>query len=78
MNATLSVTERGNITLPAKMRKELGIVAHSQLLAEVTPEGILLKPAVTLPIELYSEERIKGFEDESNQLSGFLKAKSVK
>ncbi len=58
MKANLTMTGRGVITLPAKLRKALGLSADDQLIAETTPEGLLLRPAVTLPIELYSDERL--------------------
>ena len=58
MKTTLTVTDRGTITLPAKLRRQLGIKADDQLIAEATPEGLLLRPAVTLPIEVYSDARI--------------------
>ena len=62
MKATLTVTRRGVVTLPAKLRQALGIKADDQLIAETTPEGLLLRPAVTLPVELYSDERIREFD----------------
>ena len=62
MKSTLTVTARGVVTLPAKLRRELGIKADDQLIAETTPEGLLLRPAVTLPIEIYSEKRIAEFD----------------
>ena len=62
MKATLTVTRRGVVTLPAKLRQALGIKADDQLIAETTPEGLLLRPAVTLPIEIYSDERIREFD----------------
>ena len=62
MKTTLTVTSRGAVTLPAKLRRSLGIKADDQLIAETTPEGLLLRPAVTLPIEIYSDERIAAFD----------------
>jgi AbrB family looped-hinge helix DNA binding protein len=56
MKTTLTVTRRGVVTLPAKLRQALGIKADDQLIAETTPEGLLLRPAVTLPVEIYSAE----------------------
>lgn len=41
------------VTLPAKLRTAVGPEGRDQLIAETTPEGLLLRPAVTLPIELY-------------------------
>ena len=55
------MTDRGTVTLPAKMRKEMGIDAESLLIAESTEEGILLRPAVALPVEVYSKERLDEF-----------------
>jgi AbrB family looped-hinge helix DNA binding protein len=76
MKTTLTITERGVITLPTQFRKALGISAADQLIAETTPEGILLRPAVTLPIELYSAERLHEFEEAEAELSIVLKKKT--
>ncbi len=69
MKTTLTITGRGVITLPTQFRKALGISAADQLIAETTPEGILLRPAVTLPIELYSDERLREFEEAEAELA---------
>ena len=61
MKVTVTVTERGTVTLPARLRKEMGIEAESLLIAESTEEGILLRPAVALPVEVYSQERLREF-----------------
>jgi AbrB family looped-hinge helix DNA binding protein len=58
----VTVTERGLITLPAKLRKSLGIHADDQLIAEMTSEGLLLRPCVTLPIEIYNDDRVREFD----------------
>ncbi len=47
MNTTLTVTDRGVVSLPAKLRRAIGIKADDRLIAETTPEGILLRPTVT-------------------------------
>jgi len=62
MRATLTVGRRGRITLPARLRAALGLAAGDRLVAELTPEGILLRPAVTLPIEIYDAARIAEFD----------------
>lgn len=36
MKATLTISERGVITLPAKLRQALGLSANDQLIAETT------------------------------------------
>jgi AbrB family looped-hinge helix DNA binding protein len=75
MKTTLSVTSRGVVTLPAKLRKALGINADDQLIAETTPDGLLLRPAVTLPIEIYSERRIREFDEAEAELAKALRAR---
>jgi antitoxin PrlF len=75
MKTTLFVTSRGVITLPAKLRQALGIKADDQLIAETTPEGLLLRPAVTLPVELYSDKRIREFDEAEAHLEKVLRRK---
>jgi AbrB family looped-hinge helix DNA binding protein len=72
MKTTLTLTSRGVVTLPAKLRRALGLKADDQLIAETTPEGLLLRPAVTLPIEIYSEKRIREFDEAEAQLAKVL------
>lgn len=78
MQATLSISGRGLIALPAEMRREVGLSPHDNLIAETTAEGILLRPAITLPVELYTAERIAEFDAEEAALSKVLKAKSAR
>ena len=75
MKATLTITSRGVVTLPAKLRKALGLNADDQLIAETTSEGLLLRPAVTLPIEIYSEKRIREFDEAEAELGKILRRK---
>jgi bifunctional DNA-binding transcriptional regulator/antitoxin component of YhaV-PrlF toxin-antitoxin module len=72
MQMTLSVSGRGLIALPAVMRKAAGIRPQDSLIAETTAEGILLRPAVTLPVEIYSPERISEFDAAESELSEVL------
>ena len=72
MKTTLTVTSRGVVTLPAKLRQALGLKADDQLIAETTPEGLLLRPAVTLPVEIYSESRIREFDAAEAELDRVL------
>ena len=51
------VGKRGTMVIPAKLRRRFGIEEGSELIVEETPDGILLRPAVTVPLELYSPER---------------------
>ena len=75
MKTTLTITSRGVVTLPAKLRKALGLNADDQLIAETTPDGLLLRPAVTLPIEIYSEKRVHEFDEAEAELGKILRRK---
>ena len=72
MRATVTVTRRGVVTLPAKLRRALGIEADEQLIAETTPDGLLLRPSVTLPVEIYTESRIREFDEAEVELARVL------
>ncbi len=76
MKATLTLTSRGVVTLPAKLRRALGLKADDQLIAETTPDGLLLRPAVTLPVEIYSEKRIREFDEAETELAKVLNRRS--
>jgi antitoxin PrlF len=76
MEATLSLNSRGVITLPAKMRQMLGLKADDLLIAETTPEGILLRPTVTLPLELYSDARVAEFDAAEQELAAVFARKA--
>jgi len=78
MTITLSVSGRGLIALPAEMRKAAGIRPQDSIIAETTPEGILLRPAVTLPVEIYSAERVAEFDAGETELAAVMAAKSGK
>jgi len=62
MKATVTLTSRGVVTLPAKLRAALGFKADDALIAEATPEGLLLRPALTLPVETYTPQREQEFD----------------
>lgn len=78
MKTTLIVTSRGVVTLPVKLRRALGLKADDQLIAETTGEGLLLRPAVTLPVELYSEKRVREFDKAEARLEKFLRRRKKK
>ena len=72
MKVAVTITSRGVITLPAKLRQALGLKADDQLIAEATPEGLLLRPAVTLPVEIYSNARLAEFDAAETELASLL------
>ena len=53
---------RGHASRKTSHRRDPGSAPYGleegrEVLVEETPEGLLLRPAVTLPIEMYSKER---------------------
>lgn len=52
---------RGTVTLPARIRKELGLREGDVLRVRLVDGSIQLTPAAVMPIELYTEERVAEF-----------------
>lgn len=77
MQATLTVSGRGLICLPSEFRKAAGIRPRDNVIAETTPDGILLRPAVTLPVEVYSAERLAEFEQAEAELAAWYATRDV-
>jgi antitoxin PrlF len=73
MKTTLTISSRGVITLPAKWRRVLGLKPDDLLIAETTAEGLLLRPAVPMPIELYTDERVREFDEAESELEQFFR-----
>jgi len=51
------VGKGGTVTIPASIRRRIGIEDGAQVIAEETEEGVLIRPAVTVPVEVYTSER---------------------
>jgi AbrB family looped-hinge helix DNA binding protein len=51
------VGKRGAVIVPARLRKQFGIEEGSFVTAEARADGILIRPAVILPLERYCPER---------------------
>ncbi len=51
------VGKRGAIIVPSRLRRKFGIEQGKLVVAEERPEGILIRPAVALPVEVYTPER---------------------
>src|SRR6266481_3412417 len=51
------VGRHGTVVLPAKLRRRLGIEEGSFVVAEERENGILIRPATVLPLEIYTPER---------------------
>ena len=72
MNTMLTITSRGVISLPVSLRRAIGLKANDQLIAEATADGILLRPAITVPLEMYSDARISEFDVGEAELAEVL------
>ncbi len=51
------VGKRGAIIVPAKLRKRFGLEEGSIVIAEEKDDGILIRPAMLVPVERYTPER---------------------
>ncbi len=51
------VGKRGAIIVPVRLRKRFGIKEGTTVTAEETENGILIRPAIVIPIEIYTPER---------------------
>lgn len=56
---TGKVGKRGTFVIPAKLRQRFGITEGSLIIAEETSEGILLRPAIAVPTEIYSQDQLE-------------------
>ncbi len=57
LNETIKVGKRGTVVIPVNLRKKYGLEEGSQLIIEASSEGVLLRPVVSLPVEIYTPER---------------------
>src|SRR5579864_2944383 len=51
------VGKRGSVVVPARLRRKFGIKEGGLVVAEERQHGILIRPAVALPVEIYMPER---------------------
>ena len=68
LREVLTVSSRGQITLPAEMRRHLGIEPGGAVIVENFGGELRLKPAAVLEVELYSDEEIAEW-DQADALS---------
>ncbi len=54
---TTKVGRRGTVVIPAAIRRNYGFEEGSLVIVEAQSEGVLLRPVVTLPVEIYTPER---------------------
>ena len=47
--------KRGTLVIAASLRKIYGLEDGTDVLQEATPEGVLIRPAATVPVRVYSD-----------------------
>ena len=63
---TVKLGNKGQLSLPAGVLRKLGLRGAATLIVEATDDGaVILRPAAVYPIELYTDARIKEFEEEN-------------
>jgi antitoxin PrlF len=68
MPESLLISPRGQITLPAAIRKHLGLTQGSSLLITEIDGEIRLRPAAVLPVDSYTDTQIAAW-DQADSLS---------
>lgn len=56
---TVIVGERGQVTIPKKLRDRFGIKSKSPVVFELRDDGIMIKPAITIMVREYPDDFIK-------------------
>ena len=55
--STAKVGKRGTIVVPAALRRRFGIEEGTLVIIEASDEGLLIRPAVAVPVEPYTLRR---------------------
>ena len=66
MRLNLLVSSRGQITLPASVRKRLGIQSGGIVTLEEKDNILVLRPAAVVEMETYSDEEIAQWDKEDH------------
>jgi bifunctional DNA-binding transcriptional regulator/antitoxin component of YhaV-PrlF toxin-antitoxin module len=64
------------LTLPKRLREKYAMDGDSTVIVEDAGDGILVRPAEVVPVEIYSEARLTEFAEGEAKLSRYLKSKS--
>jgi AbrB family looped-hinge helix DNA binding protein len=75
------IGKKGQLTIPRSVLRAAGIREDSRVVLELTPDGaIVLRPVAVYPVEMYSEGRLREFEETSTipaamerRIQGYLK-----
>lgn len=67
---TAIVGERGQVTIPKKLRDQIGIKSKSPVVFEIREDGIMIKPAVTVAVREFSDDFIRGLTKKDTLKAG--------
>lgn len=71
-----TINDRGVITIPAAIRQALGLKPNDEVILEQTDQGILLRPVLTVPLEIYTEQRLEEFASDDAAIGKLLPKRS--
>jgi AbrB family looped-hinge helix DNA binding protein len=74
MKQTLIVSNRGQLTLPANLRKRFGIKEGGAVILEERENELVLKPALVLEVDMYTDDQVAAW-DEADQLDDSERAR---
>lgn len=57
MGEPARVGKRGAVVIPARLRKRFGIEEGTLVVFDEEQDGVLIRPAVAIPVETYTPER---------------------
>jgi AbrB family looped-hinge helix DNA binding protein len=58
------IGKKGQLTIPRSVLRAAGIGEEARVVVETTADGaIILRPVAVYPIETYSQERVREFEE---------------
>jgi bifunctional DNA-binding transcriptional regulator/antitoxin component of YhaV-PrlF toxin-antitoxin module len=80
------IGKKGQLTIPRSVLKAAGIQDEARVVLEATPDGaIVMRQAAVYPIEMYSDERLREFEEANTipaamerRVAAYLKKKRAK
>jgi len=64
MRQHLTISKKGQVTLPADLRKKMGLTAGGMVIAEEKDGELILRPAAVVEIDLYADEQVARWDEE--------------
>jgi bifunctional DNA-binding transcriptional regulator/antitoxin component of YhaV-PrlF toxin-antitoxin module len=73
MNSSLQINPSGTLTLPKVLRRDLGVAEGCVVRVDLRNNTVVLQPAVTFPVELYTPSRMAEFDAADAELGKRLR-----